>query len=846
MSSTLIGWLFTIGFIVILAVGFLIGMWRGLKRSTVNLIISVIAAVIAFFITPLITDAVLGLKLVVDGENSTLKQILVELLRNDKDINAMMIANKNLEVFFSNLPSALVNVVAFIVVTAILQLVFYIIFKILAMTVFRIKEDEKKRSLLGGVVGLIKTCIVVMFAFMPLAGLTGMANNLLKTDNYGFKTTQTSFVEEKLPKNVENVIVGAENNMLIKMCGIFGLDNAMFDYYSTFEIDGEELTVREEVDEVYKVADFSYQISKADLNELDYVHLRYDKILKAVKQATESTLFKKVVADTAAELIINHAKYSFMDLEIFKEYPDVFENINAELTEYVQRGRAYQFFQNDILETINSVKILGQSGIINDVLDLNDATIEEVANVITSDDNEKALSNALNRICNVKVVRHGLVTIADKALTKVSTELDKIDVSTKDWKEEDWDEFKTSIFNVVNNFGDVAGEVDLFRVIEKPTILLDKTENYNIDLISSKIGLLLDNIRSNRLLKNSEGKPIIDKLLDKHNLEIPENQVHSHVGDYLTTIDNYQEYFAFIKDSLLKLRDKDVYEIINNNTISANEKIQRLANIISMEGNENLLSDIILPLYQVEPTKTLIIDELSSSLQSQLVDFASLSTYEDWKKDLKYISSMITVLNGLSNDSSSLLTLALNGDMNSVLETMTEENVEEVLKPILYAKSTSGIREKLFASIKTQLDDASGADSVISLQNVTFAEDNEEDQADEVIEIVKKLIDVDNAIEEGESLKTMNKLTLGSLLNTMRDNAYRKELAEKQQEGVFASAFVDLVDAFKQQYEEEIEYIETEPSILDELGVNNLSQENYKNINYIQLLNKIESIQNQI
>ena len=71
-------------------------------------------------------------------------------------------------------------------------------------------------------------------------------------------------------------------------------------------------------------------------------------------------------------------------------------------------------------------------------------------------------------------------------------------------------------------------------------------------------------------------------------------------------------------------------------------------------------------------------------------------------------------------------------------------------------------------------------------------------------------------------------------------------MAEKQQEGVFASAFVDLVDAFKQQYEEEIEYIETEPSILDELGVNNLSQENYKNINYIQLLNKIESIQNQI
>jgi len=124
MSSTLLGGIVTIGFVVILAVGFLIGMWRGLKRSTVNLVISVIGVIIAFFITPVITNAILGIKVMVDGSNSTLQQVIVELFKKDKDINAMMMANKNLEVFFMNLPSALVNVVVFIVITMIVELLF--------------------------------------------------------------------------------------------------------------------------------------------------------------------------------------------------------------------------------------------------------------------------------------------------------------------------------------------------------------------------------------------------------------------------------------------------------------------------------------------------------------------------------------------------------------------------------------------------------------------------------------------------------------------------------------------------------------------------------------------------
>ena len=131
MDSTLIGWLITLAFVLILVAGFFIGFWRGLKRSTVNLVISIIGVVIAFFVTPAITNAILGIKITIDNTQTSINGFLVELCRDDKNIGPMMQANKNLEVFFMNLPKALVNVVAFILVTIIIECLLYIIYKIL-------------------------------------------------------------------------------------------------------------------------------------------------------------------------------------------------------------------------------------------------------------------------------------------------------------------------------------------------------------------------------------------------------------------------------------------------------------------------------------------------------------------------------------------------------------------------------------------------------------------------------------------------------------------------------------------------------------------------------------------
>ena len=267
--------------------------------------------------------------------------------------------------------------------------------------------------------------------------------------------------------------------------------------------------------------------------------------------------------------------------------------------------------------------------------------------------------------------------------------------------------------------------------------------------------------------------------------------------------------------------------------------LTNLAEIISEEGNENLLSEIILPLYQVEPTKTIIVDQLKSSLNSDLVDFSGLLTYSDWESDLGYLSDMLITLNSLKIGNETFLSIALDGNVDNVVESLTQEHVEDVLKPILYAKSTSALKDKLFISLKNQIDDVSGANCTLSTQSVTLKKGDAENQVEEICQVVKKLIEVNEALDEGYTIKTIDKTLLGNLLNTMKINAYRKEILAKTENGIFNNAFVNLMTKLKIEYSKEVQYLESQPDLLAELGVDSLAEENYYKINYNTLLSKL-------
>ena len=192
MSASAIGWIVSIVFIVILVIGFFIGFWRGLKRSTASLIFGLVGALLAFFLTPVITKAILGINITADGTQTSINNYLVEMIKSaSEDIEALVNANPNLESFFAQLPSALANVVVFIVLTAVVELIMYIIYRIIASIFLKYKPGAKKHRITGGVVGAIKTLIIVVFAFMPLSALIGTLNNIIYEDTYFVEHVQS-------------------------------------------------------------------------------------------------------------------------------------------------------------------------------------------------------------------------------------------------------------------------------------------------------------------------------------------------------------------------------------------------------------------------------------------------------------------------------------------------------------------------------------------------------------------------------------------------------------------------------------------------------------------------------
>ena len=243
MTSALIGWIASILFILILVGGFFVGFWRGFKRSTANLIFSVIGVIIAFFITPVITNAVLGIQVNYEGSQVQLKDLVYEMIISIGDVKQMISTNANLKTLVANLPAALFSTLIFIIVTILVEMVIYIIYKICN---FAFIKGPKGGKLFGGIVGVAKTFIVTIIAFMPFAGLIGLANNLTTANDYSIRTASVQTVTEdtegqedetkiyslaadQLPNEAVIVIRGLENNMLTKCSSLFGLDNAMLD-----------------------------------------------------------------------------------------------------------------------------------------------------------------------------------------------------------------------------------------------------------------------------------------------------------------------------------------------------------------------------------------------------------------------------------------------------------------------------------------------------------------------------------------------------------------------------------------------------------------------------------------
>jgi hypothetical protein len=149
--------IYTILFIVeaiLVLIGFLVGLKRGMAKALVRLVELIIVAIASLFIS----KAVMG----------TLSATVAEILHTnlEEPLKSILLSSPDAEALMLGLAGALIIPIIFLVVFAILKL--FSLIGLSALTkLFTKKKDAKKRRLLGGLVGAVTGILVASVFLCP-------------------------------------------------------------------------------------------------------------------------------------------------------------------------------------------------------------------------------------------------------------------------------------------------------------------------------------------------------------------------------------------------------------------------------------------------------------------------------------------------------------------------------------------------------------------------------------------------------------------------------------------------------------------------------------------------------
>lgn len=847
--GSMVGLILNLLFVLILVIGFLLGIWRGLKKSAVSAAFSVVGVIVAFFVTPLITNAILGISINVDGTQVTLNQYIIDQLRSNPDIANLLANTPSFENFIANVPSAVANTVIFIVVTFLVELVLYVPYRIIASVCLK-QKGQKKYRWWGGAVGVVKAFLVALLVFMPLSSLSGTVSEALtqeavfvekkdddkstfaegemqeEQNQEGDKQEESqqensTILAEVLPAEVIDAISAVNSSAFGVLGGAVGLDNAMFDYLSKVDMENGNVYIRQELVNYFDAYNIFTQISNEMQKEngKSLTQLNFEKIDKVIEGVLNGGLYRSVAVEVLTEVIVDYQNYSFMQNETFVEYYPLFDSVGLSLKTNLSQNieGAIQYFSNDIKEVYSAFKTLATNGVLDQMRNLSEE--ESILDILTTKENVESLTIVVDDLFSMNMVRDGVTFVANKMLSSLIEGVDEIAVDVKDWTEEKWDQLSSDISSVFEKAVKVIDQVEISQVLEDPTSIL-QDKQLNISSLLSNLGGLIDGVRSIELFKNAEGNSILDQMLVEYGFTLPaeDEQIYNANGE-LVKISSYTDLLNLFVPSFEKLQKIDLFTKIEDST-DAKSLITYLAGEISKDNA--LLSTVILPLTQVEPAKSLITDLFVQNVQSDLINLSEIEGYDMWKSELESLTSILTTLNQKSPvEGKTYLDLALDGDVSGILNNLgSNVTISQILSPVLTAKSTDGLKKQVFQTIDEMLNEVVGtSENFGDLESLDFdtifiKEGGIEDQTDEVCKIFESVIEIykdyTEATEGGGSydLASMDKTLLGVLADSIKANAYRVEIASQngeesgpQNNGIFRTAFDNLYDQMLSSFE---------------------------------------------
>lgn len=851
--------------VLALLIGLCTGLVRGLKRSSLHLLFFVGSVILAYFITKPITNAILGIKIAPDGTEMTISEYIVALVEQNFDLTGLASAKE----FLTKLPNAIASPILFIVLISLCYFVLDIIYLIVARVAFGKKKADfqknKPRRAYGAVIGTLEALLFTFITFAPLTSLTKTYQTICEYSAEQTQETEGSNViileegtetpaegpkkmdsvgtkiKSLLPKEVHEGILAYNKCVIGKMSGAGGFGNVLFDGLSNFEMDGEKVQFRKEVITLTSTYD-DFVIVYNKIQDKDYQNIDFTNLKANVEKFVDDGLFKSLVANTVKEFVLN-----FNDLKIdLSSMPNIIKDYVSDLKVAFSKEDfdPAAYLKHDIIDLVDVFETVVKSNLYKDFKAID---TKKIINLLEVVDNHSAdVSTALKKVFGLNLIKDG-ANATSKFLTEKMKEIfnsETVGVNLDSIKSEDEkNQMVTDMMSTVKKFIDLDNSIvdknkttdnkigidGILNPAEGENIMETLMKIDDVDQVLIKVGKTFDTVRNLSILNlpatsEREAIKVFDEILKIYNVQIlTKDGIEYYENGTKEILDTYEKLFTKIANPVKIASDLKLLD----SSKTLDDQLNEITNKLSTDEDKKLLSDLLLPFYQLDSVsfntieansnlKTLVFDKIVDSLSSinmlsvnkVKTNVEALTTKQNkvemWNSELCYLGTTLDLLGekkmGTVENPISYLTYLRQQDadlqeaMKVMLSDKDEQNVtrlskvlENVIKADIFDQLESDVFDKIDLSIKdvTKVKPVTDRSRLGEIAERTSA-----------ISTIESLLDItlnqnlESMKDESGEYTSQYYSTIGSLLDILNKNA--KGTGDTNR-GTFNNIFANLI-----------------------------------------------------
>lgn len=533
MSPSIISLILGILAILIVVLPTIMGAVRGLKKSTFRFVWVFVWAFVCFFLAQVIAKSLVNvdisfLNLSVDGQAvNTLPEYFIKLLEtSNSDVAHVISDNPQVLNLVTTMVALGLSLVVFELLFWLTKWILWPIWAILSAVFFKNKKVIKtqkrvvnenitipekqetvkinKHSGFGALVGLAMGIVVLIFTFIPIAGINNVALELERvTQTEQEDGTTKGIITQNLQD--DGYLYCYENSAVkkvLKYTGVDAISGAFANALTTTNFQGEKINLKNEITYYGSIYTDYDTVQKTDFGNITQEQM--NKLLPVIENMSDKVLASGIVANLYNQLAPYLIDNMLSNPDYFLKLPDLNNDIlNAALRTYLVEVKdiSASELRSDVPHLINVAKQLNDVGLLVPIVK-NDLKLKYVQDNIS-----KNLANNINDdLMSMKTVSK-LLPIAISSGIEYGCQ--QIDVGfVKSDEKLTNEEFK-------NFFGNLLSDaVDIVKGIDESLDLKLSTQCFK------SVGDVLDSVKNSKLLTSQTYQNLVDYATNKANAEV--------------------------------------------------------------------------------------------------------------------------------------------------------------------------------------------------------------------------------------------------------------------------------------------------------------------------------------